>query len=107
VTLSNLRPTTADPDGTALTEDAHAGCPGSAVSVEVVRGWRGGPTVTTTWWCTDPDGNGHAPRWDRSTSSGSGTRQPGPMSEEEKAERRRVITNNKDWDSAPRCASSG
>ena len=98
--LSNLRPTADGQNGTALSEDDHASCPGHAASVGVERGWRGGAMVTTTWWCTDPDAYGHAPRWDRPTSSGSETRQPGPMSEQDKAERRRVITNNQDWDSA-------
>jgi ParB family chromosome partitioning protein len=103
VALSALRPTAQSPSGAPLTEDAHAGCPGHAASVAVERGWRGDPVVTTTWWCTDPDGHGHAPRWDRptgATSAGVGERSAGPMSEAEKAERRRVIANNKDWDSA-------
>jgi ParB family chromosome partitioning protein len=103
VRLSSLRPAPFDLAGTVLTEDAHAGCPGHAATVAVERGWRAGPSVTTTWWCTDPDGNGHAPRWDRPATGGgvgSGAREPGPMSEQEKAQRRRVVANNKDWDSA-------
>jgi len=102
VHLSGLRPTAEDPSGTELTFDAHQGCPGHAALVELRRAWgTQEATVTTAYVCTAPDGNGHIPRWDSSgTASESGTRQAGPMSEAEKAERRRVIANNKDWDSA-------
>ncbi len=102
--LSTLRASTETPHGTALTEAEHASCPGHAASVEVERGWRTGePTVVTTWWCTDPDVHGHSPRWDRPAGGvgvGVGERTPGPMSEQEKTERRRVILHNKNWDSA-------
>ncbi|GAA1195354.1 ParB/RepB/Spo0J family partition protein [Pseudonocardia alaniniphila] len=104
VRISGLRPTAQDPSGTELTLEAHQDCPGHSATVDVRRSFGArGTTVTTSYLCTDPDGNGHIPRWDNSTAttgSGSGTRQPGPMSEAEKAERRRVIANNKDWDSA-------
>jgi ParB family transcriptional regulator, chromosome partitioning protein len=102
--LWELRPTAQDPSGTELTETAHRGCPGHAAAVAVHRHWREGAQVRTEWWCLDPAGNGHPTRWDRpagagGTGPGSG-REPGPMSEQEKAERRRVVANNKAWDSA-------
>jgi ParB family chromosome partitioning protein len=99
VSLQRLRPTTTDPSGTELTEDAHASCPGHAAWVEIRRSWDGTRTVRTTYLCTDPDTHGHGPRWDGSLGSGT-SRQPGLMSEAEKAQRRRVIANNKAWDSA-------
>jgi len=104
VRISGLRPTAQDPSGTELTPEAHQDCPGHAAIADVRRSFGApGTTVKTSYVCIDPDGNGHIPRWDNSTAttgSGSGARQPGPMSEAEKAERRRVIANNKDWDSA-------
>ncbi|GAA1180762.1 hypothetical protein [Pseudonocardia alaniniphila] len=52
--------------------------------------------------CIDAEANGHVARWDNTsaTPAGAGGRPGGPRSEAEKAERRRVIANNKDWDSA-------
>jgi ParB family chromosome partitioning protein len=99
VSLQRLRPSSSDPSGTELTEDAHASCPGHAAHVETHRSWDGTRTMCTTYLCTDPGTHGHAPRWDSALSSGT-SRQPGPMSEAEKAQRRRVIANNKAWDSA-------
>lgn len=102
VALTGLRPTPDDPDGAELTETAHAECPGHAAQVQVRRGWGcDKPTVVTTYVCTDPTGNGHAPRWGGPRTDGAaGGRAPGPMTDEEKAERRRVIENNKALDSA-------
>lgn len=130
VELSGLRPAGGDPSGTVLTDAEHAGCPGHSATVEVTRRWSGEPEVITTWWCTDYQGHGHAPRWHQPTSGrghsgaghsgaghsgagysgagyggagggvGSGARQPGPVSDAEKAERRRVVTCNRDWESA-------
>ncbi|WP_298800410.1 chromosome partitioning protein ParB [uncultured Pseudonocardia sp.] len=101
VRLRELRPSAADPSGTELTEQGHRDCPGHAAQVSVVRGWRGeDPQVRTEWWCVDPDQYGHTSRYDRNPDGGGGSRQPGPMTEQEKAVRRRVVANNKAWDSA-------
>jgi len=63
IPLTGLRPGPTDPDGTELTETAHAGCPGHAAQVRVRRGWGDDePTVVTICVCIDPTGNGHAPR---------------------------------------------
>ena len=43
--------------------------------------------------CTDPKGNGHVDRY--TYSGGQAERQAGPMSEDQKAERRSIIANNK------------
>lgn len=82
--------------GDALDAEAHEKCPGHAVHVRVTKNW-------DTWrmearpeaYCTSPKANGHRDRYASSTG-----RAAGPMSEEEKAERRRVVTNNKAWDAA-------
>jgi ParB family transcriptional regulator, chromosome partitioning protein len=99
ISLQRLRPNSTDPSGTELTEDAHASCPCHAAYVEIHRSWDGTRTVRTTYLCTDPDTHGHLPRWGNLSNSGTSLR-PGPMSEAQKAQRRRVIANNKAWDSA-------
>jgi ParB family chromosome partitioning protein len=104
VLISGLRPAVDDPSGTELTPELHASCPGHAADVEIRRGFDRVPHVQTRYWCTDPDGNGHKARWDRVTVSGGlngpGERRAGPMTDEEKAERRTTIANNKAWESA-------
>lgn len=77
-----------DGDGVALTEEAHAACPGR---VAWLRRWGGNKP---TFGCSDPKIYGHKPAHAGDKLSG------GPMSEDEKAERRMVIANNKAWDSA-------
>lgn len=100
VRLWHLRPSAGDPAGTELTEETHRGCPGHAGEVIVRRHWQEGATVDTEWWCLDPGGHSHPERWDRPSGAGGPAREPGPMNEDEKAERRRVVANNKAWDSA-------
>jgi len=87
---------TDDTDGPrlGLDEDTHTGCDGHAV---VVTAWRGATEATVKPVCTRPDQ--HSPRWP-ATGTGTGKVAGGPMSEEQKAERRQVIENNKAWDSA-------
>jgi ParB family chromosome partitioning protein len=97
--IRQLRPTASDPSGTALDEAAHASCPGHAVHLEVFRRYGRELIVEPTYLCTAPEAHGHTSRWDHSGSASTG-RQPGPMTEEEKADRRRVVANNKAWDSA-------
>jgi len=77
---------------TPLTPQAHAECPGRAAWID--NGWQG---VQAIHVCTDPKGNGHV---DRYAYTGHAERQSGPMTEEQKAERRALIANNKAWKSA-------
>jgi ParB family chromosome partitioning protein len=82
----------------APTQAEHASCPGHAAYV-TVDSWSTTPQARTTYVCTDPAGNGHA------VHSYAGTTMPGesptgPMSEEQKAQRRTLIANNKAWDAA-------
>ncbi|HEY0238721.1 MAG TPA: ParB N-terminal domain-containing protein [Friedmanniella sp.] len=77
-------------DGKALTPAKHKACPGHAACV--ARSWQG-PRVV--YVCTDWKANGHADRFTSSTLAVSG-----PMSEQQKAQRREVVANNKAWKSA-------
>ncbi|MHA6781867.1 ParB/RepB/Spo0J family partition protein [Pseudonocardia saturnea] len=101
--ISGLRQSEEIPSGTELTAEAHAGCPGRAASVEVRRGFDRRPQLRIAHWCQNPDTHGHVARWTQSATgagaSGEGAG-VGPMSDEEKAQRRLVIANNKAWDSA-------
>lgn len=97
--ISGLRATADLPSGTELTAEQHASCPGHVAQVEVRRGWDRQPQVRVIHWCTDPDTHGHVARWDQATAHTGGSRS-GAMSEEEKAQRRLVIANNREWDSA-------
>ena len=74
-----------------LDADAHAVCEGHATLVTAP--WNGTGDAILTPVCTQP--NKHHQRW-----GGTAPQQGGPMSEEQKAERREVIANNKAWDSA-------
>lgn len=73
--------------------DAHATCPGHVAWVR--SNYNGEPQ--TVYGCADPAGNGHT-NW-RSTSAAAAST-GGPMNDEQKAERREVVANNKAWDSA-------
>jgi len=73
-------------DDKRLTARAHTSCPGRAVYVGVRHG-----DPTEHEYCTDWRANGHTK---------VGARKTGAMSEEEKAERRWVIQNNKLMDAA-------
>jgi ParB family transcriptional regulator, chromosome partitioning protein len=97
--LSELR---ANPDtepGTELTARDHTACPGHAAFLSE-RSW--GPVaerVAAVWVCTDFQSYGHAERYTALGVSTNG-RVTGAMTEEQKAQRREVIANNKAWDSA-------
>lgn len=77
-------------DGKALTAAAHKTCPGHAAYVS--RDWQG-PRVV--YVCTDFKANGHADRYKSSTLPVAGA-----WTEQQKAQRREVIANNKAWKSA-------
>ena len=103
--ISGLRPSAEAPIGAELTADSHSECAGRAASVEVRRGWDRKPQLRIVHWCTDPDTHGHAARWTQVTAGGGEAGGPGGtsaagMSEEDKAQRRLVIANNRAWDSA-------
>lgn len=103
--LRDLRP---DPDatpGTELAVDAHGQCPGHAAYLHAGRTWNADEPVSVIYVCTDWRANGHAHRYapagaaesaNYSRTAGTG----GTMTEQQKAERRTVIANNKAWDSA-------
>lgn len=97
--LSELR---AGPDtapGTELTAAEHASCPGHAAFLSE-RSWGSvGERIRPIWVCTDFQAHGHAERYTAPGVSTNG-RLSGPMTEQQKAERREVIANNKAWDSA-------
>lgn len=92
--LHRLSSLTDAPDGAderpGIEPGDHAECPGH---VGVVDRWNPG---RVTWYCDQPDQ--HQPRWnDHQPDAG----QPGgQMPDEQKAERRTVIANNKAWDAA-------
>lgn len=79
-----------DHDGQPLTVETHATCPGHA---GYVRADSWSDRIDTAYVCTDPAAHGHN---DRYASSPTPTGQPGgPLTEEQKAERRQIIENNK------------
>ena len=93
--LSSL--TDDETERTPIGDGAHTGCPGHAILV--ATGWD--REVHTATVCLDPENHGHKPRYTYGTggqtSSGA---QSGPMTDEQKAERRTLIANNKAWASA-------
>lgn len=106
--LTALRPTAESPSGTALPAEDHAGCPGHAATVRVRRFYNQEPQAEVEYWCTDPTTH-HAARWDTITGpargSGAAIETGDEQSQQAAAEaarvqRRRVIANNKAWDSA-------
>lgn len=113
---TDLRPRADDPSGTPLRSADHVSCPGHAVHLTVLRrSWirEEGPQVQEESYCLDPAGNGHADRYEGAAAQGPGSQGSGSqgsgssyagLSEEEKetrrAEKRRVVENNKAWDAA-------
>lgn len=76
-----------DGEGKVFTEDSHAGCEGHGAQVVHLREER----TMLRWMCADWRANGHRHRNERVT---------GPMTEEQKQERRETIANNKAWNAA-------
>jgi ParB family transcriptional regulator, chromosome partitioning protein len=96
--LDRLKATADSPVDKALTPKAHATCPGHAAYLED-RGRFVGPTqIAAVYVCTDPARHGHADRYSSPLPTGDAA--GGPMTDEQKADRRAVIANNKAWDSA-------
>jgi ParB family chromosome partitioning protein len=86
--LTSLR----DAAGNHLDAEAHATCPGRAA--DIAAGY-GGQAPRAVHVCLDPKAHGHA-----STTSSGSPAAGGPMSEEQKADRRAVIAGNAAWRSA-------
>ncbi|WP_307799737.1 ParB/RepB/Spo0J family partition protein [Micromonospora antibiotica] len=79
-----------DADGQRIDAETHLECPGHAVFLSIEH-----DELTETAYCTSWHANGHTLPAYLTPSTRSG-----PMSEQEKAERRRVIENNKAMDIA-------
>lgn len=108
--LGNLR----DGAGELLTEDAHRDCPGHAATVhqqwtrdaDADDGYRVAARIS--WVCTDPQAHGHQGHYPGSPapvgSPPEGGSEPAADAdaavERARAERRRVIVNNRAWRSA-------
>ena len=75
-----------------VTEASHRGCPGHAAAVVSDRQSDDGLTVE--YLCTDPVGNGHMTG--RGSAAAGGTK-AGGMTDDQKAERKTLIANNKAW----------
>ena len=89
--LTSLTGADADSERPEIDAYAHASCEGHAILVKAP--WRTEDAAILTPVCVLPDA--HHPRWGSPT-----TQQSGPMTEEQKSERREVVANNKAWDSA-------
>lgn len=87
-----------------VTDEAHAACPGHAAYVTTSTSWETGRPVRTPrviYGCTDPEAHGHQYRYPQTRSATDrGIGPDGKMTEEAKAERRKVIANNKAYESA-------
>ena len=90
LTLSRLTDTE---DGTPLTPESHAECPGRIAVVPAHE------PDHPRHYCIDPDAHGHRDLWAGSVGTSRGSAS-GPMTEDQKAERRKVIANNKKWKAA-------
>ncbi|MGP8060671.1 MAG: ParB/RepB/Spo0J family partition protein [Acidimicrobiales bacterium] len=89
VWLDELTP----PEGRkVVTEAQHRGCPGHAAAV--VDGDEG---YEAAYLCLDAQGNGHTSESRVLGTTGSAKSESGGMTDEQKAERRAVIANNKAW----------
>ena len=81
-----------------LSVKAHARCPGHAAYLRDTTRYEPGPAVfEAVYVCTDPDAHGHVARYADTLPTAPAA---GPWTEEKKAERREVVQNNKDADSA-------
>lgn len=77
-------------DGGGITPEAHATCPGHAAKVSAHN------PSNVTYYCLDPDAYGHRSLYRRTEARSTG----GPMTDEQKADRKVVIENNKRWRAA-------
>lgn len=84
------------PDGNPVDDDAIQGQPG--VAVYVATSYSG--TVRVDYFVDDPTALGYTIIENPHSVSGGGAVRSGPMSDEEKADRKELIANNKEWDAA-------
>ncbi len=91
--LSRLCTSATDTTPLARDPEAHASCPGHAayITADPFHG-----TARAVYVCRDWAHHGHVDRWHATTTPASS----GPLTDEQKAERRRVIRNNKAWRAA-------
>jgi ParB family transcriptional regulator, chromosome partitioning protein len=101
--LYRLRPTVDSPQGTHLDPEEHTSCPGHAVHLAMRMDWSTNQKrIEAAPHCTEA--HRHAPRYNRDTGSVPApeltNEQAEAAKERKRAERRRVIDNNKAWESA-------
>ena len=99
--LDQLRPAPDSPSDAALEEAEHAGCPGHVAWLE--HSWRSDEPVVIAYGCDGWAQYGHTERYapaGRASSAPPAGSHGGPMTEDQKAERREVVANNKAWASA-------
>jgi ParB family chromosome partitioning protein len=80
-----------DDDLHEISDEAHASCPGDVVYVPLHT------PDSPEHYCLDPEANGHRSLFNRNAATAPA---PTPMTDDEKAERREVIENNKAWRAA-------
>ena len=82
--------------GKELTEKAHASCEGHVATLSSYDPER------VTYWCADPKRFGHKERYasEARSPSSAARGEDGKLTEEARAERRRIIANNKAMDAA-------
>ncbi|MFK5691367.1 ParB/RepB/Spo0J family partition protein [Ornithinimicrobium sp. LYQ92] len=85
-----------DTEGNPLDPEAHAQCPGHAVSIDVRRGQDGSAVANVEPWCIGWRKHGHTDPYAARSATGEGQK----MTEEQKQERKELIANNKAWDAA-------
>lgn len=83
----------ADDERSSLNAENHAECPGHAAAPDDYD------PGEVEYFCLDPEAHGHLDRWTSNTLDGH-NKGAGKMTEDEKAERRTVVANNKAWDVA-------
>lgn len=104
VELCRLRPGADSPSGTPLSEEEHSSCPGHAVHLTVRWDWQAqAKTVHSESHCTQPQR--HATRIEpggnlAGNQGGERGDDDDQVKERQRTERRRVIANNRAWESA-------
>ena len=99
--LDQLRPAPDSESSTALSEAEHTSCPGHVAWLD--HSWRGDEPLVIAYGCDGWVEHGHAERYaapGRATSASPSGAAGGPLTDEQKAERRQIIANNKAWASA-------
>src|SRR5262249_21846336 len=95
--LAELRPTLEGEPGSVLREQEHVGCAGHVAWLE--NSWRSDQPVSVVYGCAGWRWHLHAQRYAGHGEAGGG-RAAGPMTQQQKAERRAVIASNRAWASS-------